>query len=84
MKKEDKPPAKITDFKGRSPRISVTTTPDDVADIDATNLLLQQYTDKDGFHCPMCPFTTSNREEAVYHLAEELNKALDYIGRRSK
>ncbi|GAI67776.1 unnamed protein product [marine sediment metagenome] len=84
MDKKAKVPGKITDFKGHSPRVTVTRTPDDSADVDATNLLLQQYTDKDGFHCPRCPFTTTNREEAVYHLAEELNKAIDHIGRRAK
>jgi len=82
MKKEEKEPKKLSDFKGKLTRVKVDRQPKDEADIIATNALIQQYTDKDGFHCPRCPFTTSDREEAVNHLAMEINKTLDWLDKR--
>ncbi|MBA7563520.1 hypothetical protein ES708_05179 [subsurface metagenome] len=84
MKKKEKEPKSLADFKGKLTRVKVDREPKDEADIIATNALIQQYTDKDGFHCPRCPFTTTNREEAVNHLAEEINKTLDWLGKRRK
>ncbi|MBA7551873.1 hypothetical protein ES705_44423 [subsurface metagenome] len=83
MKKEKKP-KKLSDFKGSLTRVKFDREPKDEADTIATNALIQQYTDKDGFHCPRCPFTTSNREEAVYHLGEEINKTLAWLDKRGK
>ena len=84
MKKKEKEPKSLADFKGKLTRVKVDREPKDEADIIATNALIQQHTDKDGFHCPRCPFTTSNREEAVYHLGEEINKTLAWLDKRGK
>ena len=72
------------DFKGRLTRIEVTREATDEADVEATKGLLELYTQPDGFHCPRCPFTTTNIDEAVYHLGEEMNKALDHLGKPAK
>lgn len=82
MEQPKKPPTNLADIKAKPPRVSVTHEPKDEGDIAATQLLLQIYTQDDGFHCPRCPFTTSNPEEAVYHLAEEINKTLDALGKQ--
>lgn len=71
----------LNDFKGKPTRVSVTRSPMDDADAIGTEGMLQQFTDKDGFHCPRCSFTTTDRDEAVYHLEEEINKALDKLGK---
>ncbi|MBA7587275.1 hypothetical protein ES708_29300 [subsurface metagenome] len=84
MKKEKKQPDKLEDFKGKLTRVKVDREPKDEADIIATNALIEQYTDKDGFHCPRCTFTTSNREEAVIHLGEEINKTLAWLDKRAR
>jgi len=72
----------LNDFPGKPSRVSVSREGKDDADAIGTEAMLQQFTDKDGFHCPRCPFTTSDREAAVYHLEEEINKALDKLGRK--
>lgn len=81
MQKPDKQPTSLADFKGRPPRVEVTREPKDEADVLATKCLIQQYTQDDGFHCPACSLVIKDLEEAVYHLAEEMNKALDYLSR---
>ncbi|GAI83195.1 unnamed protein product, partial [marine sediment metagenome] len=35
-----------------------------------------------GFHCPRCGVVITDPEKAIYHLAEEINKALDHLGKR--
>lgn len=47
--------------------------PDD-PDAIATQVLLEAYSDKDGFHCPWCKVTITDGEEAVQHLADEINR----------
>ncbi|MBA7664240.1 hypothetical protein ES703_72297 [subsurface metagenome] len=84
MEKGHQPPTGLADFKGKPPRIEVTREPKDEADVLATKALIQQYTQDDGFHCPACGLVYKNPEEAVYHLAEEMNKALDYLSRPAK
>ena len=73
-----------SDFKGRMPRIEVTTESTDEADSIATQGLIELYTQPDGFHCPRCDFTTSKPDEAVAHLAEEMNKALAHLSGEAK
>lgn len=75
------PPTDLTDFKGKLPRVYVTREPKDEADVLATKALLQQYTQDDGFHCPICGVVIKNPEEAVNHLAEEINTALDKLAK---
>jgi predicted RNA-binding Zn-ribbon protein involved in translation (DUF1610 family) len=82
MKPPDIRRVKLTDFEGHSPRVSVTRTPNDPADVDATNMLIQQYTQADGFHCPVCGVVIKDREEVVSHLAEEINKTMERLGKR--
>ncbi len=84
MENPEKVPTGLADFKGKPPRVEVTREPNDDADVAATRAFLDQYTDKDGFHCPRCPFTTTNIKDATYHLAEEINKALDHLSRPAK
>jgi len=73
---------KLTDFKGKPLRVSPTTTPSDPGDLEATQSLILSYTDQDGFHCPKCHATITNPTEAVYHLAGEINKALEQLGKK--
>jgi len=77
----EKPPTKLTDFKAKPPRVEVTREPKDEADIEATKALIELYTQPDGFHCPRCGVVIKNVDEAVYHLADEINKALAHLGR---
>lgn len=71
----------LTDFKGKPIRVTPTRNPKDPADLEATRALLLAYSDKDGFHCPRCGVVIKNPEEAVYHLGEEINKALDHLAK---
>ena len=77
-------PTSLADFKGKLPFVTVTRQPDDPGDLEATRSLIQLYTHEDGFHCPRCPFITSDPDEAVNHLAEEINKALEGLARRGR
>ena len=72
----------MRDFKGKSVSIEATRACKDEADIAATRGLLELYTQDDGFHCPRCNLVITNPEEAVYHLAEEMNKALAHLAKR--
>lgn len=81
MEEPKQRPINLADFKGKAPRVEVTRDPKDEADILATKSLIEQYTQHDGFHCPACGVVIKNPEEAVYHLAEEINKALDNIAK---
>jgi len=81
MNNRDKDPKSLADFKGKPPRVEVTREPKDEADILATKALIEQYTQPDGFHCPACGVVIKSPEEAVYHLADEINKAMDSLGR---
>ena len=74
---EDK---QLKDFKGKLPKVEVTTEVKDEADKIATQGLLELYTQPDGFHCPRCGVVITNIEESVNHLAEEINKALAHLG----
>lgn len=79
MQNREKPPTRLSDFKGKFIRVSVTKTPKDPADLEATRALILAYSDQDGFHCPQCGVVITNPEEAVNHLAEEINKTLDWL-----
>lgn len=80
MENRQKAPTSLTDFKGKPPRVTPTREVKDAADLAATKALLEQYTQDDGFHCPRCGVVIKNPEQAVYHLAEEINKALERLG----
>jgi uncharacterized C2H2 Zn-finger protein len=84
METQEKIPTGLADFKGKPPRVEVTREPKDEADILATKALIQQYTQDDGFHCPACGEVFKDPEKAVYHLAEEINKALDHLSQPAK
>jgi len=80
MNEKAKPPTKLTDFKGKPVSVEATRDCKDEADIAATRGLLELYTQQDGFHCPRCGEVITNPEDAVNHLAEEINKALARLG----
>lgn len=81
MAQPEKPPESLSDFKGKPLRVTVGKGAKDEADSIATQALLQQYTDNEGFHCPRCGVTITNPEDAINHLAEEINKALAHLGK---
>lgn len=81
MKKPGALPKSITEFKGKPTRVTVTREAKDESDLIATQALLELYTQPDGFHCPRCGVILTNAEEAVYHLAEEINKGLAMLGK---
>lgn len=82
MENRAKPPISQPDFKGNPPRVRFTREPKDEADVIATRALIEQYTNQTGFHCPRCPFTTTDPEEAMLHMEEEINKTLAWLGNR--
>jgi len=47
----------------------------------ATKGLIEAYQTKDGFKCPRCPYSTTNTDEFIDHIAEEINKSLATLGR---
>jgi hypothetical protein len=69
-------PPGLRDFKAKHIQVSVTKAPDDPADTEATRFLLESYSDSTGFHCPVCKATITDIEEAIHHIAEEINKAM--------
>jgi len=81
MEQQPKPPTKLTDFKGMPPSVRVTKHPKDEADRAATKVLMDLYSDEDGFHCPRCGETITDGDKAVAHLAEEINKAMARLGK---
>ena len=81
MDQPTKPPTDLSAFKGKPPRVTVTKGSKDEGDGVATLALLQQYTQEDGFNCPRCGVVITNPEEAINHLAEEINKALALLGK---
>jgi len=81
MVSPEKPPDNLSDFKGQPLRVTPTRTPKDPGDLEATRALILAYSDKDGFHCPRCGVTITNPDEAVEHLGEEINKALEQLGK---
>jgi len=81
MEQKKPEPTSLRDFKAKPTRVEVTRDSKDEADIAATKAMLDRYTQPDGFHCPRCGVVITDIEEAVNHLAEEINKALDHLGR---
>jgi hypothetical protein len=57
-------------------RVRVIPLEEGTADTLATRLLLDAYSDDGGFHCPVCHITITEPNEAVEHLAEEVNAAM--------
>jgi len=82
MENRQKAPTRLADFKTNPPRVEVTKVPKDDADVAITNALIERYTQPDGFHCPRCGEIFTNAEKAVEHMADEINKALDLIGKQ--
>lgn len=66
------------------PDIHVVPADGDSPDKQATIALLKGYTDDNGFHCPKCGETITDPNEAVQHLANELNKSLAQMSRALK
>jgi len=81
MQHQVKPPSSLADLKGKPPGVEVTTQAKDEADRVATLALLNHYTQEDGFHCPKCGVVIKDPEQAINHLAEEINKALALLGK---
>lgn len=63
----------------RPPRVSITREGASDADQVATKSILEAYSDIDGFHCPRCSATITNVEEAISHIADEINSALSEL-----
>jgi len=40
-------------------------------DVQATKMLLDAYHQDDGWHCPRCPYITTNADEFAQHLIDE-------------
>lgn len=70
-----------SDFRGDPPRVKATKHAKDEADIFATKVLMDLYTQDDGFHCPRCGEVITDGDKAVSHLGEEINKALAKLGK---
>jgi len=81
MQERVRPPKDLSGFKAKPPRVEVTREPTDEADVVVTKAMLDQYTQPDGFHCPRCGVVITDIEEAVNHLAEEINKSLAQLGK---
>ena len=81
MQNREPPSPKLTDFKANPATVYATRDCKDEADIAATKAMIERYTQPDGFHCPRCKVVITNPEEAVYHLAEEINKALAHLSK---
>ena len=84
MENRTKPPLSFKDLKSEPPRVEVTREPQNEADIIATRNLVELYTQPDGFHCPKCGVVFTTPDDAVYHLAEEINKALAHLSEPTK
>ncbi|GAH64407.1 unnamed protein product [marine sediment metagenome] len=81
MQKRPTTPTSLADFKAKPIRVTVTKSSEDPGDLEATRALILAYTQDDGFHCPRCGVVITNPEEAINHLAEEINKALALLGK---
>lgn len=66
---------------GTMPLVAITGEQPSLADQTATRLLFDTYTDKDGFHCPVCGVTITNPNEAIDHLRDEINASITAIPR---
>ncbi|KKN21792.1 hypothetical protein LCGC14_0921720 [marine sediment metagenome] len=80
--KKPKKPKRLADFKGNPPGVQVVKHAKDQADVLATKVLMDLYSDKDGFHCPRCGVTITDGDKAVIHLAEEINEGLARLGKK--
>lgn len=84
MEKPATEPTKLTDFRGQPPRVTPTQQPKDPGDLEATRSLILTYSKHDGFHCPVCGVVIKDPNQAVIHLGEEINKAMEKISGLSK
>jgi len=84
MENKGRLPSKLTDFKGKTPRVTFTHQAKDEADLIVTQELIKLYTQEDGFHCPKCGVVIKDLDDAVYHLGEEINKTLEELEQRGK
>lgn len=78
------PPATETLATGKSPQqLRVTVDRDSQSEQDAlaTKALIEAYQTKDGFKCPRCPYITTNPEDFISHIADEINKSLATLGK---
>jgi hypothetical protein len=73
---EKREPPLLSDFLPKQTFVTLQRQGGNEADAAATKSLIETFTDKDGFHCPRCKATITNPEEAVEHLAMEINKAM--------
>jgi len=78
-----KPPGGLTDFQGKPARVTVTRESGNGADSIVTKGFIDLYTQPDGFHCPRCSAVITSYDEAVSHMADEMNKALDLLGKKA-
>jgi len=46
------------------------------ADVQSTKMLLDAYRQDDAWHCPRCPFTTTNADDFAQHLIDEFAAAM--------
>lgn len=81
MSTQEPVPPKLTDFPGQPLGVRVSTEAKDEGDRTATLALLNHFTQQEGFHCPRCGVVIKNPEEAINHLAEEINKSLASLGK---
>ncbi len=62
-------------------RVAVSRTGESDQDALATQGLIEAYHTKDGFKCPRCPYSTTNTDDFIQHIAGEINKSLDTLNR---
>lgn len=83
MSKKVKPPTRLSDFKSKPLHVTVVKHPKDKGDVAATQMLMDLYCDKDGFHCPKCGETMLADDKAITHLTMEMNKSLSRLAELS-
>jgi len=66
------------------PRVKLVRGSQQEQDILATQALLQAWATPDGYHCPRCPFQTTNQDDFLEHIETEINKAMELIAGMGK
>jgi len=70
------PPTDFMPAPAHLPRVTATRGSKSEDDILATQMLLDAYQSKDGWKCPRCPYITTDADDFIFHLADEINKSI--------